>query len=308
MAAKRLTPLQKAGQFMVNLPLEGLIGLTKLLPYETRVPLVGWCVSRIVAPLAGYDRRIRENLALVWPDLPEAEIKRLQREVPDNAGRTLAELYSTDEFKARLAKLPLEGDGVQQMLEAQKAGRPIIMVGGHFGNYDAMRGLLIQRYDRVGALYRPQNNIYFNRHYAAMMNAMAQPLFPRGRRGLAEMVKFLRGGNMVGLLIDQYVSNGTDLTFFGHKARTTLSAAEMALKYDALMIPFHAVRQPDGLSFQMIVETPIPHSDAVTMSQEFNDRMEAMVRKYPGQWLWIHRRWKVKPEKGAKTDNATEKA
>ncbi|MCA0919677.1 lysophospholipid acyltransferase family protein [Pseudooceanicola nanhaiensis] len=296
MAAKQLTPLRKVGQFVVNLPFEGLIRLAQLLPYETRVPLVGWITSRVFAPLAGYNRRIRANLALVWPDLPEAEVKRLLREVPDNAGRTLAELYSTEEFKERLAKLPLEGDGVQQMIAAQAAGRPIIMVGGHFGNYDAMRGLLIQRYERVGALYRPQNNIYFNRHYAERMNAMAQPLFPRGRRGLAEMVKFLRSGHMVGLLIDQYVSNGTDLTFFGRKARTTLSAAEMALKYDALMIPFHAVRKPDGLTFQMIVEAPIPHSDAVTMSQEFNDRLEVMVRKHPGQWLWVHRRWKVKPE------------
>ena len=106
------------------------------------------------------------------------------------------------------------------------------------------------------------------------------------------MVQFLRGGGMIGMMIDQHMSRGQDLTFFGHTARTALSAAEMAIKYNLLLVPVNAVRQPDGLSFQIIVDRPIAHGEAAQMTQGLNDSLEALVRQHPEQWFWIHRRWR----------------
>jgi KDO2-lipid IV(A) lauroyltransferase len=80
--------------------------------------------------------------------------------------------------------------------------------------------------------------------------------------------------------------------FFGKPAATALSAAELSLKYDAPLIPIYGVRQPNGLDFKIIVEEPVPPSDAVTMTQALNDSLEALVREHPEQWLWMHRRWK----------------
>jgi Kdo2-lipid IVA lauroyltransferase/acyltransferase len=93
-------------------------------------------------------------------------------------------------------------------------------------------------------------------------------------------------------LIDQSMRHGADLTFFGHRALTALSAAELALKYDALLIPTYAVRQPDGLSFRVIVENPIPPGPPDQMTQGLNNSLEALIRQHPDQWFWIHRRWK----------------
>ncbi|GAB1479672.1 lysophospholipid acyltransferase family protein [Paracoccaceae bacterium] len=275
-----------------NAVILGLIRGLLLLPYGWRVPLCGWVMAHLVAPLAGYRRRIRANLALILPDLPTAEVERIIRAVPDNVGRTLIEIYSGAAFTARAASLPLTGAGVGILEAAHREGRSVVLVTGHFGNYDASRAALIARGYRVGALYNPMKNRAFNAHYVRAISAIGTPLFARGKRGLAEMVRHLRSGGMLGLLIDQHMSHGAELTFFGHRALTALSAAELALKYDALVIPTYGIRQPDGLSFQIVIEPPIPPGPPEAMTQALNDSLEALVRRHPEQWLWIHRRWK----------------
>jgi len=286
------TPNHTAAHWLQDRALRALFWGMLRLPYRWRVPLAGWVLSRIVAPLAGYSRRIRENLALILPDLPAAEVARITRAVPDNVGRTLIEIYSGAEFTAHAISHPLTGDGVGALEAAHQAGRPVILVTGHFGNYDASRAALIARGYRVGALYNPMKNPYFNDHYVAAISQIGTPLFPRGKKGLGDMVRHLRSGGMLGLLMDQSMRHGAALTFFDQTAMTALSAAELALKYDALVIPTYAVRQPDGLSFKIVVEAPIPHGTPEAMTQALNDSLEAIVRQNIDQWFWIHRRWK----------------
>lgn len=272
--------------------LRGLIWGLLRLPYRWRVPLCGWVVSRIVAPLAGYSGRIRRNLALILPDLPPAEVDRIVRAVPDNVGRTIIEIYSGPEFVAHAVKHPLTGEGVAALEQAHRTDRPVILVTGHFGNYDASRAALIARDYRVGGLYMPMSNAYFNDHYVKAISAVGTPLFARGKKGLAAMVRHLRAGGMLGMLIDQHMSHGESLTFFGRTAMTALSAAELGLKYDALVIPTYAVRLPDGLGFQIIVEAPIDADSPEAMTQALNDSLERIVRQHLDQWFWIHQRWK----------------
>lgn len=269
--------------------------VTKLaarMPYERRVAFAGRLATRVIAPLVGWRRRIRENLALTCPELPAAEVARLVRAVPDNVGRTLAEIYSGSQFIARIRDLPLTGPGAALLEELKQAGKSAILVSGHFGNYDAWRGALAAKGYRIGALYRPMNNRAFNARYVAAITRIAAPLFSRDKRGMGQMLRFLREGGMLALGIDQYFRNGADLTFFGRTARTPLSAAELALKYDVPMIPIFATRQEDGLSFVIEVLDPIAPGTAEEMSQRFNDVLEAKVRAHMGQWFWIHRRWK----------------
>ncbi len=278
--------------FVANLVIRMIIGTALLLPYRLRVPLAGWVVSRIVSPVAGYSTRVRENLAHVCPDLPIAEVERLVRAVPDNAGRTLIEIYSGKNFIDRFKTAPLTGPGVEHLDSAHKNGRPVVLVTGHFGNYDAPRAALIAKGYPVGALYREMNNGYFNPHYVAAISKIGTPVFPRGRKGLSGLIRFLRDGGMAGILIDQYMTDGADLTFFGKTAPTALSAAEIALKYDALVVPIYGVRQPNGLDFEVLCEAPIAHGSPEDMTQALNDSLEALTRKHMDQWFWIHRRWK----------------
>ncbi|MCR8726310.1 lysophospholipid acyltransferase family protein [Frigidibacter sp. ROC022] len=276
----------------VDLAVRGMIGAVRLLPYRARIATMGWLTARVIAPLAGWGKRVRGNLAHTTPDLPEAEIRRLIRRVPDNFGRALMEIYSAPEFIARVRDLTPTGAGVEALREARDSGRPVILVTGHFGNYDAPRAWLIAHGYKVGGLYNPMRNAWFNDHYVAAISGIGTPVFPRSRKGMAEMIRFLKSGGMVGMVIDQYMSHGELLDFLGQPAPTALSAAELALKYDALLVPIYGIRQPDGLGFDIRIEPPIPASDPVTMTQALNDSLTALVRDHMDQWFWIHRRWK----------------
>lgn len=279
-------------QWLTNLAIRGLLALLLALPYRWRVPLCGWVISRLFSPLAGWPKRIRANLELTQPDLPEAEIKRMLRDVPDNIGRTVIEIYSGQEFIDRANRLPLTGPGVAALEEALAEKRPAILATGHFGNYDAVRAALIKRGYPLGALYRPMSNPWFNSHYVRAIGTIGQPLFEQGRRGMAQMLKHLKSGGMLGILPDQRMNTGVTLHFFGVEAKTALSTADMALKYNAVLIPTYAIRQEDGLSFQIVVDAPIPVGTPEAMSQALNDSLEALIRQHPAQWLWVHRRWR----------------
>lgn len=279
-----------------NAAFAGVMRLAQALPYRRRVALMGWVMAHVLAPLAGWRGRIRRNLAHAMPDLPPAQVRRLLRAVPDNAGRAMAETYSGTEFLAHIqAQDRLEGPGLAALETAAAAGRPVVLAGAHFGNYDAMRAALLARGWPVGGLYRPMNNPLFNRHYVAAIEGIGQPLFPRGRRGLAAMLKFLRGGGLLAIGFDQFVHDGAMLRFFDRPTATSLTPAELALKYDALLVPVAAIRQPDGLNFRIHVGAPIARAAPEVMMQALNDDLEALIRRHPGQWLWAHRRWKQEP-------------
>ena len=249
--------------------------------------------THVLAPVAGWRRRIRENLELARPDLTPEEIKAIVLAVPANAGRSVAEIYAGREFTDRIRQSdPLEGPGLTDLEAAFEAGRPVIIACAHFGNYDAMRTALSARGWPVGALYRPMNNEAFNRHYIPAITAIAEPLFPRGRAGLASMLRFLKGGGWLALGYDQYDRHAPELQFFDLPSRTVLTPAELAIRYNALLLPVHGIRKSDGLSFRVHVGSPVEHSDPATMMQALNDDLEALVRQNMEQWFWVHRRWK----------------
>ena len=288
----RSSPGYLVWDWCVSTVMIGVVKLVGLLPYRWRVPTGGWVLGEIAAPFMGYRKRIRANLEMVFPQMQEAEKKHLARMVPRQIGRTLTEMFSPEDLMRVAKDATITGGGVDALYAARDAGQPVVFVSGHLGNYDVARSALMQRGFKIGALYRSMNYRYFNEFYVSKIAQIGEPLFLRGRRGLAEMVRFLRQGNAVAMMIDQHMKAGEKLTFFGHPARTPLSAAEMALKYNALLVPCYCIRQPDGLNFEAVFEAPIPHTNAIEMTQALNDSLEGQVRAHMDQWLWVHRRWK----------------
>lgn len=283
---------QRVGEYLVNLSLRALIVPVGLMPYRWRIPALGWMTARIVAPLAGYSERVRKNLALVMPELPVREVRRLMRTVPDNAGRNMMEMYSAAKFSARARHSPVSGPGLPVIQEARAEGRPVIFITGHFGSFNAARVAMVQQGFEMGVFYRPMRNRYFNVHYTKAMGALSQPMFEQGRRGMVQMTKHLRAGGVLAILNDLNVPGGVPLDFFGQPALTSLVTAKLALKFDAPLVPVWGIRRPNGLDFDIYVESPIPPGDPVEMTREFNARLEAQVRQNMDQWFWIHRRWK----------------
>ncbi len=279
-------------QLIQNAAFRTAIGVARVLPFRLRVTFMGWLVAYVAAPIAGWSRRIERNLALVQPDLRPDAVARLKRRVADNAGRTMIENFSTEDLLRRARTTPVSGPGLAHLEQAKSEGRPVILATGHFGNYEAARAALTTRGYEIGGLYRPLSNKYFNAHYKRTMEAFGGPVVPQGRRGTATFIKALKEGRMMVLLFDLYVQEAPEIPFLGHPTRTAISAAELALKYGADLVPFYGVRQADGLNFDVIVEAPIPPSDPETMTRALNDSLEARISDHPEQWFWIHQRWK----------------
>ena len=277
--------------WLADRAMRGLIATLLRLPYGTRIPMMGSALRRAVGPLAGYRRRAEENLAFIYPDMGVIDRRQLADACCDNFGRTLIENYSWQEFGSKLAKTNPTGAGLAALQEAAEAKRPVIFVTGHFGNHEAPRHVLTAMGHSIGGLYRPMQNAYFNDHYAKTMTSWGGPVFAQGRRGTMGFVRHLRGGGMGTLLYD-VSAPGASIPFLGHPARTSVSAAEIAIKLDAVIIPYFGLRQPDGLSFAVEVEAPITHSAPRDMLIEMNTRLEAQIARNPSQWFWIHRRWK----------------
>lgn len=290
--ARPQTPARKAADWIADRLIRSVLWLLLQLPYDRRVPLAGWLMSRVVAPLIGYPRRVRDNLALIFPDMPEDRIRQITRAVPDNLGRTLIEIYSGAEFIERAMRAPISGPGLAAIDAAVKAGRPVILVTGHIGNYDAARAALNARGFGIGGLYKPMTNRFFNTHYVRAMERIGKPLFARGRAGLTDMIRYLRGGGTLGIVLDQHVWDGVPLEFMGRPAMTSLSAAELALRYDALLVPSYGLRAKNGVDFDLVIEAPVPPGTPEAMTLALNRSLEAQVHAHVEQWLWTHRRWK----------------
>ncbi|WP_417257553.1 lysophospholipid acyltransferase family protein [Celeribacter sp.] len=279
--------------YLQYLVLRALIGIAKTLPYTQRLGFFGAVTSRLIAPFAGYDKRVRNNLALVMPDLTEAEVKHLMRAVPANAGRTLVEVFSGPEFKARARKAEITGGGLAALEQAMADKRGVIFVSGHFGNYDVPRAVLSERDFPVGAVYKPFTNPFFDAYYRKLIGAISQPIIPsKDSASLKHMIRFLKKGGMIGMLTDVHFGSGKVLKFFDKRAKTALSAAEMALKYDLLLVPTYGIRLDQRGTYELVIEPPIEHSDPVTMMQEINDSLERQARARPEQYFFIHNRWK----------------
>lgn len=283
--------------YVQSLAIRGLLGSMKVLPFSLRLKTVGFVVSRIISPFAGYGARVRENLALAMPELPEKDVKRLTHSVPASVGRTFAEIYSGADFKARAKDAKITGEGVDALEQAKARGQGVIFVSGHFGNYDVPRAVLSERGFKMGALYKPFTNPFFNAYNCKAISEISKPIFAsKDRSDLAKMLRFLKSGGMLGILIDIHTSGAPHLNFFGKRAATATSAADMALKYGLALVPVYGIRHSDRGDYELVIEPPIPHSTALEMTQALNDSIERQARAHLDQYFWVHRRWKAETQ------------
>ena len=263
----------------------------RILPFALRVKVGGAMLGALVANAKTPRSRIENNLRKVYPDMPTDQRRKITKAVGANFGRSFVEILNNDASDRHPQLRHASGFGLEVLREAHAQGRGAIIVSGHFGQWDAARLFLKSEGIEVGAIYRPSNNQYFDRIFVPQIENAGKPAFPSGRRGTTNMVRHVRSGGMVAILLDQRFAKGEELDFLGHPALTSTAAASMALKYDVPMVPVYGIRREGSLDVNIVFEAPIPHTDAVTMTQAANDSLAARVKDNIGQWYWLHQRW-----------------
>ncbi len=212
--------------------------------------------------------------------------------MPDNFGRSFAELQAGTEFFERAANSQMEGPGIERLEEARRLGRPVLLVSGHIGNPYAEPVFLKGLGYEVGSVYRRLNNSFMNEKYVEALAGMGIPTFEKGKRGMVAAVRHLKNGGILGMLIDVHITGEPLMDFLGKPAATSTASADLALKYDAALIPVYALRCRNGLDFRVILQDEIAHSDPMSMMRAIVDGFEELVTSNMDQWFWIHRRWK----------------
>lgn len=255
-----------------------------------RQRVVAGLARGVVRVVPGLNRRADENLARVFPEMPRAKRQRLIRDTAANGGRTLTGIWFNADLRAACGDLEAKGPGLETLRAAKTDGRAAIILSGHFGQWEAIRHVLRREGLETGALYRPNNNPYYEPIFRAGIEQGGQPIIPRGRAGFRDMLRHLKAGGFMALLPDQAMHDGVELDFLGHPARTSLAAAELALRLNAPLVPAFAP-YVDGIP-AITFAAEIPPTDPTQMMQAFNDRLGEQIRAYPDQWLWFHRRWK----------------
>jgi KDO2-lipid IV(A) lauroyltransferase len=271
------------------------------LPRETRVPAIG----RWLWTLAPFRRDvIVDNLRRVFGShVPETEIERLAQAHYAHLAKLAGEFLRYRWLSAARKRALVRVDGVEHFTKAWEAKRGILVLTGHFGNFEVatLAGLMQfpEVHGRIHIVRRPIKPRWLD----AMVNRrMRKAGFGTiGKRGsLDEVLGLLAQGDAIVVPFDQHAQrpDGIEVEFFGHPAGTFKSLAIIALATGAPVIPAAAWREPDG-THVLRFEPPLPAVECADPGEEirrntraYNAALERLVLRHPEQWWWVHRRWK----------------
>jgi len=244
------------------------------------------------------------NLELAFPQWTQAQREEVLRRLYRNLGWLLAEFCQMPKYTAENTQSFLSYDGLERYLAARDKGKGVLIVTGHLGAwelssfYHSLMGhpmsMVIRRLDnaRVDRLVNGIRCLHGNR-------VLHKDDFARGLLGA------MRRGETVGILMDTNMTppQGTFVPFFGKLACTASGLARVALRTGAAVLPGfmfweeaeqkYVLHFGEEIAFQ---STGDDEADAIANTAKCTAVIEDYVRRYPDQWLWVHRRWKTRPE------------
>ncbi len=268
------------------------IFVLKLLPFAARKRVAGWLMQQSVRNIRALRKRVDTNLTYVLPGLSADSHAELAGEVGSSIGISMIEIFSSSDFQRTGSHFNLAGAGLDALKRDQAAGKGAILVSGHFGQWEAIRIALRDQGITCGGVYRPNNNVFYDRDFHAALETFGKPIFPNTGAGTRALIRHVSQGGVVMMLLDQHIMGTPTLSFFGKPAKTATIAADLARKFDLPLIACYGIRRSESPIIDVILEAPIPHADPMTMTQALNDSLEARIRANPGQYYWLHQRWR----------------
>ncbi|HEY2836460.1 MAG TPA: lysophospholipid acyltransferase family protein [Rhizomicrobium sp.] len=256
---------------------------------------VGGFIGRNIFARTGATKRARENLIKALPEKSEAERQVIIRTMWDNLGRTVAEYAHLDKFDVHGTDPRIRvQDG--EILTSMN-GQGVLVVSGHFANWEVMPITGAQHGLQGAIVYRPPNNPYVDRYIARARAIKGYAEQISKHNGVRRIFTLLRNGRAILLLADQKTNEGIPVPFFGRDAMTTPVPAALALKLKVPVV-LAANKRQGGARFRVTIYPPLdftPTGDEKTdtrvLTEMITRKLEDIVRADPGQWLWIHRRW-----------------
>ncbi|MBA3890940.1 MAG: lysophospholipid acyltransferase family protein [Gemmatimonadaceae bacterium] len=288
--------LREAAEYIL---LRSVTGVLNRLSFR-RAGAVGEWIGRLGYHPVGIRRDVVvRHIRAAFPDWPPEEVERVARAAYGSLGRTTIEAAVISSGRPGEVLDHFEGaDGWEYVEQARAAGRGLIIVTGHLGNWELGGAYVIARGVPVDAVARHMANPHVDGYFTRARERAGARII-HDERAVREVPRAIRDNRAVAMLFDQGAVGlaSTWVKFFGRYAKTPRGPATFALRLKAPVVFMAAVRQPSG-RYRLIMEpissesTGDREADIDRIVAEYTDALERWVRRYPEQYFWHHRRWK----------------
>ena len=247
----------------------------------------------ILAPLFKSKKIINKNLSIFNSDISKKEKDKIILSMWKNYGMTFIEYVFLSYFQKNNSHIKILGENnLQKIIEKNK---PVIFVSGHFANYELMSMEIVKKKIKLATIYRPLNNFFVNPLMEFLRRRfVCKNQIKKGINGVRDAINYIKQDYSIALMIDQRVSEGEKINFFGKPAFTTTLPAQLALKFGLSVVPVFLERDEfNNFTIQFYEE--IKSSDfknKLEMTKKLNNILESLIIKNPYQWIWTHNRWK----------------
>jgi KDO2-lipid IV(A) lauroyltransferase len=288
---------KKLRYFLEYLLVYGVFALFGLLSLDRSSALGGW-IGRTIGPRLAITKRARDNLAHALPELSDSARGRVIDDMWDNLGRIFGEYPHLGDIRLYDGENShVEVIGAEHIDRLRDDGKGALFFSAHLGNWEIVpRGAARHGLDLI-QIYRTANNPWVERLIQRARAPIGGRQHAKGTRGTRHMLRALKRGEQVAMLVDQKYNEGIAVPFFGRDAMTTPAVAELALRFQVPVIPAR-VERLKGARFRLTVypalelsETGDREADVRRVTITINTILEQWIRDRPGQWLWLHRRW-----------------
>ena len=265
----------------------------KLLGYKISSNL-GFVIGKFCGPIFRSKRSIIENIKKSNISIKQ-NYNQVASNVLGNYGRIFSEYPFLKNFRNGDLDSFIELNGKNYLEIIKKEKKNVVFVSGHFNNFELMAMQIEKVGIELSAIYRPLNNNFLNKIMEKIRTKyICKNQIKKGRAGTRQIIKDLKKGNSVALMIDQRVREGSKVNFFGNLASTTTIPAQLIKKYKCELVPIYIERK-DKYHFKMHISKPIKvNSNKTTedITLFLNTVLEKMILKNVDQWIWTHDRWK----------------
>ena len=295
----------RAQTFMEYAAARGLLGALGVLPRPAALA-VGRTLGRLAYLFGGSLRRTGEiNLRLAYPDMSASQRTQILRGCYDSLGRTLGEFSQFPRATRASLRELIDYDpvGLKHLRAAEAQGRGVIFLTGHIGAWEVLSFAWSALEYPINFIVRPLDNQRVEDLIEGIRTRFGNTAINK-TAAARQALRALRAGGTLGILADlnTQAKEGVFVPFFGHLACTTTGAALLALRADAIVIPTCAVWDKKRRRYFFhgdppveLVRTGDEKRDIEINTANFAAALERMIRAYPDQWLWIHKRWHTRP-------------
>ncbi|MSP52591.1 MAG: lipid A biosynthesis lauroyl acyltransferase [Alphaproteobacteria bacterium] len=268
-----------------------------LLPIDT-ASAIGGAIALAIGPHLPVSRTARRNLKAAFPALDDASIEAIVAAMWNNLGRTAAEYPHLGAFDCYEPGGRVEVVGAEVIDRLRDDGAPGIFFGIHQANWEIMALAATQRGVPLDQVYRAANNPYVEIVFQRIRHdALRGRHHKKGTVAARALIKTIKEGGHLAMLVDQKQNDGIAIPFFGRPAMTAPAIARLALKYDCPVIAAR-IERLGGARFRMTILPPLAftrsgdtNADIVAAMTTINALIETWIRERPAEWLWLHRRW-----------------